>query len=192
MSRWTFSAFALACGLCLALACDRNTEAFEPGEEPAQPDLSKIFPAGAERVRREAPANPPPPPGTGGRGAPAFAGSGPPVTPAAAPVTGTVRLIEGLEMPSRAVLFLIARVNEAGPPLAVQRIVQPELPLDFSLGPEDRMIPSVPFVGPLLISARIDRDGNAMTRKPGDLQGSARGSFQPGARGVDVVIDEKL
>ena len=95
-------------------------------------------------------------------------------------------------MPKRAVLFLIARVNDTGPPLAVQRIVQPRLPLDFSLGPEDRMIPSVPFVGPLSISARIDRDGNAMTRNPGDLQGSAMGSFQPGARGVEVVIDEAL
>ena len=182
--------FALFCGLCLTLACDRNTEAFDPDERPAQPDLSKIFPAGAERVLREAPATPPP--GPREASSPPFAGSGPSATPDALPVTGTVRLGEGLKMPKRAVLFLIARVNDTGPPLAVQRIVQPRLPLDFSLGPEDRMIPSVPFVGPLSISARIDRDGNAMTRNPGDLQGSAMGSFQPGARGVEVVIDEAL
>ncbi len=29
-----------------------------------------------------------------------------------------------------------------------------------------------------------------MTRDPGDLLGSAGGSFRPGARGVEVVIDE--
>ena len=47
----------------------------------------------------------------------------------------------------------------------------PSFPLDFSLGPEDRMIQAMPFAGPLGLSARIDADGNATSREPGDLQG---------------------
>ena len=36
--------------LVALLGCDRNMEPFAPGEEPRQPDLSKIFPAGAEQA----------------------------------------------------------------------------------------------------------------------------------------------
>jgi hypothetical protein len=54
------------------------------------------------------------------------------------------------------------------------------------------MIQAVPFAGPLQVTARIDADGNAMTREPGDLQGRSTGGLQPGDRGVEVVIDEVL
>ena len=90
------------------------------------------------------------------------------------------------------VLFLIARSGEAGPPLAVVRIQDPGFPLDFEIGPDDRMIPSIPFAGPLRLTARIDADGNAMTRDAGDLTGAAIGSYDPGARDVEILIDQAL
>ena len=158
-----------------------------PGEQPEQPDLSKIFPAGAERAAaREggpAPALPPPP----GRGAP-------PVSASAAPIRGTLTIAAELadRVPSGAVLFLIARHGTSGPPVAVQRIPSPEFPLEFAIGPDDRMIRAMPFVGPLRLSARIDADGNATTQSPGDLRGAAEGAFDPGAAGVSVVVDEML
>ena len=65
-------------------------------------------------------------------------------------------------------------------------------PLRFTLGPEDRMIQSIPFVGPLQVSARVDSDGNAMSRNPGDMSGAATSDVEPGARGVDVTIDQVL
>jgi hypothetical protein len=74
----------------------------------------------------------------------------------------------------------------------VQRIAEPKLPLDFSIGPDDRMIQQMPFAGPLRLSARLDADGNAMTRLPGDLQGSAASEVEPGASGVAIVIDQVL
>ena len=175
----------LGLALGLALGCDRNVESFDPDEKPSQPDLSKIFPAGSQRAA-ETPVQMPPPP-AGGRGAP-------PVTAEASPISGTLQLGSGMEEKVRpgAVLFLIARKSEAGPPLAVVRIRNPKFPLDFEIGPDDRMIPSIPFAGPLRLTARIDGDGNAMTRDPGDLTGAAAGTYDPGARGVQVLIEQVL
>lgn len=170
-----------------ALGCDRNIEPFVPGEEPEQPDLSKIFPAGAERSAEGELALPEAPGRDGGRGAPPVAASGP-------AIVGTVTLAPELEgrVPQGAVLFLIARSAASGPPLAVKRIPSPSFPLRFSLGPEDRMIEALPFAGPLRVSARVDVDGEATTRSPGDLRGATPESVAPGARGVSVVIDEVL
>ena len=175
--------------------CDRNIEPFDPEEQPSQPDLSKIFPAGADRAERNAPISPPSAPRQmGGRGAPPVA---PPIAPSpdepvAPPIRGSIRLADGMEVPPGALLFLIARTGRSGPPLAVRRILDPSFPLDFRIGPEDRMIASVPFQGPLRITARVDTDGNATSRTPGDLQGAAMGTHDPGATGVEVVIDEVL
>ena len=85
-----------------------------------------------------------------------------------------------------------ARPGASGPPLAVKRVPSPRFPLDFSIGPEDRMIAAIPFAGPLRVTVRIDSDGNATTRSPGDLQGAAEGTYAPGDRGVSVVVDEVL
>ncbi len=165
----------------LTAGCDRRVEPYVE-EEPRQPDLSRIFPAGAERATREsAPAMPPPPPG--------------PRTPASGePIAGRVRVAPELAGRVRGdeVLFVIARSGSAGPPLAVKRISAPRFPLEFAIGPEDRMIQAMPFVGPLQLSARLDRDGNATTHSPGDLQGAAPAPVETGSAGVEIVLDEAL
>jgi cytochrome c-type biogenesis protein CcmH len=180
--------------LLAALACDRAIEPYVPDEKPEQPDLSRIFPEGAERATKEGPAG-----GIGGGMSAAAArgdnGATPPGASDSSPVSGTVTLAPGLEhkVPAGAILFIVARnAQGAGPPLAVKRIESPHFPLDFSLGPDDRMIKQMPFVGPLQLSARLDADGNAMTRAPGDLQGQASGMHQPGENGVAIVIDQVL
>jgi len=182
-----------AAGLCIALvtltACDRNLEPFDPAEEPRQPDLSRIFPAGAEgppAVEGAPLEMPPAPPGM--RGAPALAAEG------GEPIRGTLRIASELQaaQPAGAVLFLIARSEAAGPPLAVKRIEAPRFPLDFELGPDDRMLKSMPFAGPLRLTARLDADGNATSRTPGDLQGVVKTAVLPGASGVELVLDERI
>ena len=175
----------LAAALALS-ACNRKIEPFDPNEQPHQPDLSKIFPAGAERAERAVPGLPPAP--DGGRGAaPVAAESGP-------PIHGVVRLAAGLEgrVPSGAVLFLIARRPDGGPPLAVKRIADARFPLEFELGPDDRMIEALPFAGPMTVTARIDADGNASSRTPGDLFGASGEPVEPGATGIEVVIDQAV
>jgi len=172
--------------LLLALACDRKIEPFVPGEKPEAPDLSRIFPEGAEKAAKQeaSPGMPPAPAAARAAGSPA----------SASPITGTVSIKPELasRVPPGAVLFLIARTSESGPPLAVKRIPDPKLPLDFSIGPDDRMIQALPFTGPIRLSARLDSDGNAMTKLPGDLTGSAPQPHQPGDSGVSVVIDQVL
>jgi len=184
--------------------CDRNIEPFDPEEEPRQPDLSKIFPEGAERAE-PAPPLLPPAPGEGRGASPlpaelaeadaSRAGGAQPV-PANEPgsITGRVEVAPELagETPAGAVLFIIARRVAGGPPLAVKRVPDPVFPLGFRLGPSDRMIQQMPFEGPLTLSARLDGDGNATSRSEGDLQGQAEGEHQPGAVGVVIRLAERL
>ncbi len=180
----------LLIAVCLAAAlagCDRNIEPFVEGEQARQPDLSAIFPEGAERA-----ATPmgdvqlPEVPQRGGRGADPSS--------EAPPIRGVIRVAAALQdrVGSGGVLFLIARSGSAGPPLAVQRIPQPRFPLEFALGPEHRMIQTLPFAGELQLTARLDSDGDAGSRTPGDLQGKAAGAHVPGATGVVILLDEVL
>lgn len=166
-------------------ACDRAIEPYVPGEKVEAPDLTRIFPEGAEGSSGDEVA-----------AAPAGGGAPPAAPPSAegAAIRGTISLAPELEdrVPAGGILFLIARRGEGGPPLAVQRVVEPQFPLEFAIGPEDRMIEQMPFVGPLLLEARVDADGNAMTRQPGDLRGAAPGSYEPGASDVAIVVDEAL
>jgi hypothetical protein len=178
-------------GLVLALlgGCDRKVEPFVPGEQPSQPDLRKIFPPGAAQAEKSA----------GPMGQPASDRGGPPPAPgedaeSAAPVAGRVTIKPDLaaRAPADAVLFVIARRGASGPPLAVKRIESPKFPVTFEIGPDDRMIKAMPFVGPILLSARLDSDGSATTRTAGDLQGASAAPVEPGAEGVEIELGEVL
>jgi hypothetical protein len=111
-----------------------------------------------------------------------------------AAIEGTLELAPDLagRVPPGATLFVIARTAPTGPPLAVVRVASRSLPVRFSIGPDDRMIQSMPFAGEIRISALIDADGNAVTRSPGDLQGTAETPNAPGDRGVRLLIDEVI
>lgn len=187
-------------GLWIALAfagagCDRGVERFDPNEKVAAPDLSKIFPPGAERAPQDAPMGRPAGaalPGVPGAGGLTAMGA-PPGGDERPPIRGRIVLASELagRVPPRGVLFLIARSSETGPPTAVKRVPDAAFPLEFEIGPGDRMMEG-PFVGPFRLTARIDADGNAATRSPGDLQGESRERVAPGTRGVELVIDEVL
>ncbi|MEO2167176.1 MAG: hypothetical protein ABGY42_03475 [bacterium] len=179
--------------LCL-IACDRNIESYQPGEEPSQPDLALIFPG------------PPVAPGEAGV---ANANSGLPDRTAlppsraegsevasvrgAAPIRGRIEMASNLTRPDSGVLFIIARPQgiAGGPPLAVLRIPNPEFPLQFSIGPENVMIPSMRFEGAISLSARLDADGNAMTRGSGDISSRVQEPLAPGATGITLVLTEQ-
>lgn len=178
----------LLLALCGASGCDSNVERFVPGEKPEQPDLSRIFPPGAERAAESAGSESQAGMrGTGPRGAP-------PVGSSQEAIRGTVSVAAELadRVPPDAVLFLMARLGGAGPPVAVQRIPSPQFPLAFAIGPADWMADNAPFAGPLGLTARLDRDGDATTRSAGDIQGAAPGSYAPGDSGVSLVLDEAL
>lgn len=114
---------------------------------------------------------------------------GPPST-AGATITGTVALAPSLpvETPAAGALFIIARKG-SGPPLAVKRIPNPTFPVEFSVGPEDRMLADRPFEGQITLLARLKRDGSAGPPASGDLEGQAAGAVRVGQRGVRIVLD---
>jgi hypothetical protein len=111
-----------------------------------------------------------------------------------AAIEGTLELAPDLagRVPPGATLFVIARTAPTGPPLAVVRVASRSFPVRFSIGPDDRMIQSMPFAGEIRLSAYVDADGNAVTRSPGDLQGTTETPNAPGDRGVRLLIDEAI
>lgn len=170
---------AIACLACSG--CNRNMEPYVPGEEPKQPDLSRIFPEAAEE--RDTPVMAmPAAPGQDVRGIPPQ------------PIQGTIEVASELanRIPEGATLFVILRTGEAGPPTAVKKIQAASFPFEFSVGPEDRMIQAQPFRGPFRLSARLDVDGNAGTRGPGDIQGRYPDPVDPGAKSLRFSLDEPL
>ncbi len=93
-------------------------------------------------------------------------------------------------------LFVILRPAGSpnqGPPVAVKKLDRPSFPAEVELGPADVMMPGVPLTGPFDVYARLDRDGNAMTKGAGDLV-SARPTTgaTPGGEPVRVALDERL
>ncbi|MCA9516045.1 MAG: hypothetical protein KC635_13970, partial [Myxococcales bacterium] len=104
-------------------------------------------------------------------------------------VSGTVKLAAGATPPAGAVLFLIARVPGAagGPPAATRKIVSPTFPRAFTLGPSDVMMGGA-FPESVTVQARLDSDGNPMTRDPSDLVASWPGEVQAGQRGIVLEL----
>jgi len=181
----------------LVFGCDRNIEPYQPGEEPREPDLARIFPAAAGGVGSVedgaedsgAPDRTALPPSRAeGSAVTATAGG-------AAPIEGVIDLAPELAMarPDAGVLFVIARPQGArgGPPLAVLRIPSPDFPIVFSIGPENVMIPSMQFAGAISLSARLDEDGNAMTRGAGDISSAVEEPLSPGATGIKILLSER-
>lgn len=119
---------------------------------------------------------------------------GPPEAPAAssassgAPINGRVIAGPGIEAGGDGVLFVIARSSAGGPPLAVKRLPVGPFPLAFEIGASDVMIAGRPWSGPITLSARIDRDGNPMTRDPGDALAVLASPVEPGARDVELTL----
>jgi hypothetical protein len=86
-------------------------------------------------------------------------------------------------------LFVVAE-NEGGVPVAVHRIVNPEFPSDFKMGPEDLLVPAVRGREPLQVHAELNVRGKAGEPQEGDLEGNAAATCLPGARGVKIVLEK--
>jgi len=181
----------LAVGICLVagvfLACQREKPIPPPDAEPAP--SSSLRPL-TSRDRS----------GAAETAAPAPEGSLPPGHPpidAAPPagagadtgsVAGTVAVAPSLA--SRAaggVLFVIARSAADNRILAVRREDNPTFPFKFQISGRDAMIAGTTFAGPLTLTARLSKSGDAVAAK-GDLEGTARG-VAVGATDVKVSLD---
>jgi len=100
---------------------------------------------------------------------PAAASPVPAAAPASGPSVHVTLTLAGAAPSPNAVLFIIARAagQSAGPPAAVKRIAGPTFPLDIDLSAADSMM-GQPLPAIIRIEARLDSDGDAMTKNPSD------------------------
>jgi hypothetical protein len=89
-------------------------------------------------------------------------------------------------------IFVAVRRSDGQPGpaslLAAQKLSAEDFPLPFTLSARDAMIPGVPFQGKVSITVRVDKDGDPLTRRKGDVHGQADG-VEVGAQNVVVSLD---
>ena len=146
-----------------------------------------------------------------GNKASAPAANAPSTAPAAAPtdaaapaaaapdgpyVSGTISVADALKdkTPKGATLFIMARIEgmTAGPPVLVKRVSDVTLPYAFKLEQGDLMMQAPTLPERLSLQARLDQDGDAMSKVPGDIVGATKQGFKLGATGIDVTLDQVL
>ena len=103
-------------------------------------------------------------------------------------VSGTVSVAPALAAAAREgrVLFLIARAGKDRQIVAVKRVDELAFPRAFELSSRDAMSHGTGFAGPLEITARLSRSGDAAPAA-GDLEGVATG-VAPGAQDVRIEL----
>lgn len=121
-------------------------------------------------------------------------GKAPVAAAAVAPaIRGRVELAAALKAQATPTdtVFIVAR-EAGGPPmpLAAKRVLVSDLPMDFSLGDSDALMPSRPLSSAksIQIEARISKSGQAKSM-PGDLTGSV-GPVKLGAKNLRISIDK--
>ena len=122
--------------------------------------------------------------------APAAPSAAPSAASAANGVSGTVELaaeVRGTETRGT-VLFLIARPagSTGGPPTAAQRLMPAAFPLAFTLDDSSSML-GQPLPARLRLEARLDSDGDPMTRSPSDLHAEVD-DVATGTTGLRLVL----
>ena len=87
-----------------------------------------------------------------------------------------------------ATIFLFARPEgvTSAPPTWVKRLPVTTFPLDFRIGPADAMMGGAAPAS-VVLTARVDADGNPSTKGVGDLEGQS-GVVKPGATGVSIAL----
>lgn len=109
-------------------------------------------------------------------------------------ISGTITLDRKLKDKVAAgdVIYLVARsADQPGPPLAVKRLTVTSWPIPFSLDSRDAMMEGTKIAGKVIVTGRVDKDGDAMTKEPGDVTGATR-PVEPPADKVVLTLDKLL
>ncbi|MBV8516928.1 MAG: tetratricopeptide repeat protein [Acidobacteria bacterium] len=117
-------------------------------------------------------------------GHPSIDGAGAAASPAASAQNSgpSVRVTVDLDPSAKGksgILFVFARNPAGGPPAAVKRLADVTFPVTVELSSADSML-GQPLPASFRLEARLDSDGNAMTRTPGDPS-AAQENVTPGA-----------
>lgn len=114
-----------------------------------------------------------------------------PAAPTPARVKGRVELAAGVAPPPEgALVFIYARpaAEGRGPPLAALKVPASRLPLDFELGDADIVMQGNTWPEEVWLSARVDLDGNAMSREDGAPEAVAVGPIRSAEQVVGLTL----
>ena len=89
-------------------------------------------------------------------------------------------------------IYVLARlVDQPAPPLAVTRLDAGKFPASFVITNANLMVGEAPKPGAkILIEARLDKDGDPITKAPGDVYGFSLKPLGVGDHGVKVILDQ--
>ncbi len=175
-----------------AQACSKAGDAGKPGGlPPLDPTQAGSAPPAAPPA-----ASPAPPPSA--RPVPTFELANPEPPPKPDPATSIAGRIL-LPTTNRGsvgrgdTIYLVARRVSDNPQVpgslvAVQKIAADAFPLEFAISGRDTMVPGAPFAGEMTLTARVDKDGDPMTRRKGDVLGVVK-KVQVGNQDVTINLD---
>lgn len=189
--------------LLLAAAGCKKERAVPPGPSglPPLPEGSQARQPPASR-----PVHAPQDPGAGAMPAghpPVLKGVSEQQQPAAEPpdpnarLSGVIKLSDKLRarLPKEGTpIFIMVRAAPAaggklgGPPLAATKLSAGQWPLRFEVTGADAMLPGVKLQGNVVVTARVDQDGDAMTKQKGDLEGASKPVSMPADK-IELVLD---
>ncbi len=90
-------------------------------------------------------------------------------------------------------IFLIARDAQTNAMVAVTKLAAPaQFPLPFVLSSQNAMMGNTPFQGSVKLSARVDKDGDPMSKNPGDVIGEVEGGTPIPATNVVLTLNKVL
>jgi hypothetical protein len=116
-------------------------------------------------------------------------GAPPPKSPQR--IEGEVALAPSLAKaaPMTGVLWVFARTKPGALPSAVKRLDYPQFPMRFAIGPQDTMIEGAEWTGPYYLEARLDTDGDPLTRTAGDVETSTVVQVPIGDRDSELLLN---
>ena len=165
---------------------DKAIELFMRGRaaEPAQAEVFNQLIGQVDRMARGSTDAPGATPGGASSAAPA-AGANAPAT-AAVEFAGEVQLPAGVAPVGTVFVYVRAEGVMAGPPLRVKKLPATG-PLTFSITAADSPMGGTLPAGKVQVSARLDADGNAMTKDPAD-PAAISASVDVGVSGLVLVL----
>ena len=90
-------------------------------------------------------------------------------------------------------IFIMARDHSTNAMVAVVKLTAPEtFPLTFKLTAQNVMLPGAALRGPVKLSARVDKDGDALSKNAGDVVGEIAAPVQIPADGVVLTLSDVL
>jgi hypothetical protein len=103
---------------------------------------------------------------------------------------GQVVLGSGVRPPQGAKLFLIVRLESPkGQMVGGKLLDAPSFPLPFEVNGGDLFAPSDSLSSrPVFLAARMDQDGDPMTRQPGDLEAATQAPVTIGQKKIVLVL----